>query len=241
MLTGELEIEFVEDDRVNLRLRTDPIAVASGKNSYRLLVPPTAARRDVAAFSVRVRFQSSKGVFDLGKHDLLVPMHDARQFLIAAPNLSRNTVSRLAGQLRLDAFRPTDNNLRRADLLTLPIEIDLPNLPTQALGLYPFDLLLLAEDGFTRLSARQLEAISEWVEQGGRVVVVPTGVLTPAHKSFLDRITSNVVAPGSFTLDPLGHLETDETGAKPAILPCRFGFGRALVLRTCPRSRKTAA
>jgi hypothetical protein len=238
VLTGELEIEFVEDDRVNLRMRTDPIAVASGKNSYHLLLPPTAARRDAAAFSVRVRFLSSKGMFDLGKHDLLVPMHDARQFLIAAPNLSRNTVARFAAQLRLDAFRPNDNNLRRADLLTLPIEVDLPNMPTQAIGLYPFDLLLLADDGFSRLSARQLEAIAEWVEQGGRVVVVPTGVLTPAHKSFLDRITSHAAAPGSFNLDPLGHLEVDEPGSKPSILPCRFGFGRALVLRALPEIKE---
>ncbi len=231
VLTGELEIEFVEDDRVHLRLRTDPIAVASGKNSYHLLLPPTAARRDVSAFFVHVRFLSSKGVFDLGKHDLLVPMHDARQFLIAAPNLSRNTVARFAAQLRLDAFRPNDNNFRRADLLTLPIEVDLPNMPTQALGLYPFDLLLLADDGFSRLSARQLETISEWVEQGGRVVVVPTGVLTPAHTSFLERITSHAAAAGSFNLDPLGHLEIDEPGSKESILRCRFGFGRALVLR----------
>jgi hypothetical protein len=238
VLTGELEIEFVEDDRINLRLRTDPIAVASGKNSYHLLLPPTAARRDAAAFSVRARFHSSKGVFDLGKHDLLVPMHDARQFLIAAPNLSRNTVARLAAQLRLDAFRPTDNNLHRADLLTLPTEVDLPNMPMQALGLYPFDLLLLAEDGFSRLSARQLEAVSEWVEQGGRAVIVPTGVLTPAHTSFLDRITSHAAAPGSFNLDPLGHLEIDETVSKASILRCRFGFGRALVLRAMPEIKE---
>jgi hypothetical protein len=238
VLTGELEIEFVEDERVNLRLRTDPIAVASGKNSYHLVLPPAAARRDAAAFYVRVRFVSSKGVFDLGRHDLLVPMHDARQFLIAAPNLSRNTVGRLAAQLRLDAFRPTENNLRRADLVTLPVEVDLPNVPTQALGLYPFDLLLLADDGFSRLSARQLDAVSDWVEQGGRVVIVPTGVLTPAHTSFLDRVTSHAAGPGSFNLDPLGHLEKDEPGAKASILRCRFGFGRALVLRAMPEIKE---
>ncbi len=235
VLTGELEIEYVEYAKVELSLRTDPIAVPSGKNSYHLLLPPVAAERNAAAFSIRVRFHSSKGEFDLGKHDLLVPMQDARQFLIAAPNLARNNVARLAGHLRLDAFRPDDTDrLRRAGLITLPIEVDLPNFASQAINLYPFDLLLLAEDGFSRLSARQLDAVGDWVEQGGRVVLVPTGVLTPAHQSFLNRITRHAAAPASFKLDPLGHLESDDFGSKAPILSCRDGFGRALVLRALP-------
>src|SRR5580692_5851952 len=190
VLNGELDFEFVDDNEVCVRLHGDPMVIPNGESSFRLVLPPMHARRNLAAFSVRVTFQSTKGTLNLGTHDLLVPLKGRRQFLIACPSLGKGPVARLAGQLRLDEFRPAQTDLRRADLVTVPVDLELRDMPAQAIGLYPYDLLLLAEEGFSRLSARQLEAVADWIEQGGRTVIVPTGVLTPDHQLFLQRVTS---------------------------------------------------
>jgi hypothetical protein len=95
--------------------------------------------------------------------------------------------------------------------------------------------LLLAEEGFSRLSGRQLEAVADWIEQGGRAVVVPNGILTPAHKLFLQRIASSEPDAPVFVLDGFGHLQGLPDGSKQPWLKCRCGFGRALILPAMPR------
>jgi hypothetical protein len=165
---------------------------------------------------------------------LLVPMRGKRQFLIGTPNLGREPVARLAARLRLDSFRPDSSDLRRGDLVTIPADVDLRDLPAQAIAIYPFDLLLLAEEGFSRLSARQLEAIGDWIEQGGRTVIVPTGVLTPDHQLFLQRVTSCEPGAPIFVLNQFGRLEGEPSGDKTPIVASRYGFGRTLILRTMP-------
>jgi hypothetical protein len=233
VLEGAFEFVFLDDNAVVLRVQSDPVAISGGQSSFRVTLPPVATRRVAATFFLRVYFHSAKDDFDLGNHDLIVPREGARQFLIGAPDLSRVAVGRLAVHLRLDAFRPEQSTTQRADLVTIPTEIDLRSLPAQAISFYPYDLLLLAEDGFSRLSAKQLDAVADWLAEGGRVVVVPSGVLTPAHQHFLEKITSDEPNPPQFALDHFGHL-AGETPAGPAILARRYGFGRVLILRKLP-------
>jgi hypothetical protein len=235
VLKGELDFEFVDDNEVCVRLHGDSIAIPNGDSAFRLVLPPMHARRNAAGFACRVTFRSTKGTLNLGTHDLLVPLKGRRQFLIAVPNQGKGPVARLAGHLRLDAFRPNDTDVRRADLVTVPVDLELRDMPAQAIGLYPYDLLLLAEEGFSRLSARQLEAVADWIEQGGRVVVVPSGVLTPAHKLFLQRITGCEPDAPVFVLDRFGHLQGDLTSSKRLWMKCRYGFGRALILPAMPQ------
>jgi hypothetical protein len=235
VVNGELDFEFVDDNEVCVRLHGDSIAIPNGDSAFRLVLPPMHARRNAAGFACRVTFRSTKGTLNLGSHDLLVPLKGRRQFLIAVPNLGKGPVARLAGHLRLDEFRPAQTDLRRADLVTVPVDLELRDMPAQAIGLYPYDLLLLAEEGFSRLSARQLEAVADWIEQGGCVVVVPSGVLTPAHKLFLQRVTGCEPDAPVFVLDRFGHLQGDLTSSKRRWMKCRFGFGRALILPAMPQ------
>ena len=237
VLNGELDFAFLEDNVLVLRLHGDPIVVPNGKTSFRLTLPSLEARRNVAAFAVRVAMHSTKGTFDLGTHDLLVPLRGKRQFVIGTPSLGRQPIAQLANRLRLDNYRSDAATLKRGDLVTVPAEIEVRDLPAQAIALYPFDLLVLAEEGFNRLSARQLDAIEDWIEQGGRAVIVPTGVLTPAHRLLLQKIASGAPDAPSFALNQFGRLEGEPTGGKTSIVPCRYGFGRALILRTMPASK----
>lgn len=234
VLNGQLDFEFLEDNQVILRLHGEPFAVPNGKSAFRLVLPSLEARRNSAACAVRVAWHSAQGTIDLGSHDVLLPYKGKRQFLIGTPNLSRGPVGQLAGRLRLDAFRPEGSNSKRGDLVTIPTDIELRDLPAQAIALYPFDLLLLAEEGFSRLSARQLDAVADWIDQGGRAVIVPTGVLTAAHKQLLQRITSCERDAPIFALNQFGRLEGEPIGAPTPIVACRYGFGRALILRAMP-------
>jgi len=235
VLAGELYFEFIEDLDVKLRLHGDPIAVPNGESAFHLVLPSMVADRSAARFAVRVTFRSAKGSFDLGTHDLVVPLKGRREFLIAVPNQGKENVARLAGRLRLDAFRPAQTGLRRADLVTVPVDLDVRDLPAQPIGLYSYDLLLLAEEGFSRLSARQLEAVADWIDQGGRAVIVPLGVLTPAHIAFLRRIAGSESDAPSFALDRFGGLQTESSNPKGSYFTCRYGFGRALILPAMPQ------
>jgi hypothetical protein len=235
VLKGELALVFTDDGQVCSRVNCDSIVVPSGESSIRVVLPSMAARRNAAAFAVHAVFNSSKGTFDLGNHDLIVPLRGNRQFLIAAPNLGQEIVVRLVGRLRLDSFRPAEKDSRRVQLVTLPVDVDLQDLPTQAIGLYPFDLLLLAGETFSRLSARQLDAVADWTEQGGRVALIPTGVLTAAHKQFLERITSRDPDAPKFVTDQFGRLVADPQDSQPTLRASRCGFGRALILRKMPQ------
>ena len=55
---------------------------------------------------------------------------------------------------------------------------------------------------FMRLLTQDLAvgASGGWIEQGGCAVIVPTGVLTPAHRLFLQRIASG--EPGALVASP---------------------------------------
>ena len=172
------------------------------------------------------------GTFNLGQHDLVVPLKGQRQFLFAVAGLGDASVNLFARQLSLDAFRPPD--AVRSVLLTLPVELDRHSLPASPIGLYPFDVLVFISEHFSRLSPRQLDTIAEWIEMGGGIVIVPTSVLTPAHAQFLQRITSGNANEPRFLLDRFGRLPARDIGAKDLLATCRHGYGRALIVNALP-------
>jgi hypothetical protein len=234
VLSGEIDLALVDDGVVCVQLTSDQVVVPQGESSFRLALPPVSARRNPAAFTLRAAFRSAKGLYNLGSHDLIVPLRGRRQFVIGAPGLNSEAVGRLATRLRLDAFRPSPADSSRSDLVSTPIDLDVWNLPTQSIGLYPYNLLLLAGDSFSRLSERQLDAVANWVEEGGCAVVVPTGVLTPSHQHFLVRMTSRETEAPLFALDQFGRLIDEPAGSRRRIRTCRCGFGRALILSAVP-------
>ncbi len=233
LMEGDLELTFVDDGEVRLRLQTGPLAVPNGQQSFRLFLPAMAANQERANFVVRAAFHGPRGPLDLGTHDLVVPLKGQRQFLLAAAGLGDATVNELTRHLGLDTFRPPDAG--RSVLLTLPVEFDPHAIPVDPVGLYPFDMLVFAGEYFSRLSARQLDTIAEWVQTGGGVVVVPTGVLTPAHTEFLERLAGRDAKAPRFIPDRFGRLPARKPGLKDWLIACRYGYGRALILQSMPR------
>jgi hypothetical protein len=232
LMEGELDLTFLDNRQVRWRLRTAPLAVPNGEKSFRLCLPAMWARTERTNFEVRVVFQGSRGPIDLGEHDLVVPLKGKRQFVMAAAGLGDATVNHLARQLGLDNYRPADST--RAILVTLPVEFELSAIPVDPIGLYPFDVLVFAGEYFSRLSPRQLDTIAQWTESGGGLVIVPTGVLTKSHTEFLERLVGADAKSSDFVLDKFGRLASRKPGSKDSLIPCRFGFGRALILQSMP-------
>jgi hypothetical protein len=232
LLEGELDFTFVDVREVRLQLRTAPLAVPNGEKSLRIFLPAMWVRSERTNFEVHAVFHGPRGPIDLGDHDLVVPLKGQRQLVMAAAGLGDATINQLARQLGLDNYRPADSN--RGLLLTLPVEFELSATPVDPTGFYPFDVLVFVGEYFSRLSPRQLETIGQWTQMGGGLVVVPTGVLTQAHTEFLERLIGADAASTEFGVDKFDRLPARKPGSQDWIIPCRYGFGRALILRSLP-------
>jgi hypothetical protein len=232
LMEGELDFTFVDTREVRLRLRTAPLAVPNGEKSFRVFLPAMWSRNEQTSFEAHVVFQGPRGGIDLGDHDLVVPLRGQRQFVMAAAGLGDATINQLTRQLGLDSYRPVDSN--RGLLLTLPVEFEVSAIPGDPTGFYPFDVLVFAGEYFSRLSPRQLETIAQWTQTGGGLVVIPTGVLTRSHTDFLERVIGVDAKSTEFVLDKFGRLPARKPGSKDWMIPCRYGYGRALILQAMP-------
>ena len=232
LMEGKLDFTFADAREVRLRLRTAPLAVPNGDKSFRVFLPAMWSRSQQTSFEVHVVFQGPRGGIDLGDHDLVVPLRGQRQFIMAAAGLGDATINQLTRQLGLDSYRPVDSN--RGFLLTLPVEFEVSAIPGDPTGFYPFDVLVFAGEYFSRLSPRQLETIAQWTQTGGGLVVVPTGVLAQSHTAFLERLVGADAKSTDFVLDKFGRLPARKPGSKDWIIPCRYGYGRALILLAMP-------
>ncbi|HET6323991.1 MAG TPA: hypothetical protein VFG04_04780 [Planctomycetaceae bacterium] len=231
VIEGPLELTFVDDDRIELRVVSTPIALPpDSKTSLRVSLPSLACLRTQTEFKVRVVLNATRRTFNLGTHDLLVPLKGMRQFVIAAPGLNEVHTGELARHLPLDEFRP--KNLSRQNFATFLVELDAHLIQGDPIALYPYDVIVLAGQHFSSLSARQLETLATWTESGGGIVVVPTGALSEAHIAFLAKLIGRERA--DFETDALGRLPQWESGHADWLSATRYGFGRSLILRSPP-------
>src|SRR5262249_46172082 len=130
----------------------------------------------------------------------------------------------------LDEFRP--KILNRQNFTTLLVELDAHRIQGDPIALYPYDVIVLSGQHFSSLSARQLETLATWTESGGGIVLVPTGALSEAHVALLAKLTGRERA--DFVTDALGRLPQWESGRPDWLIATRYGFGRALILRSPP-------
>ncbi|HEV8002871.1 MAG TPA: hypothetical protein VGP63_23505 [Planctomycetaceae bacterium] len=231
VLEGPLELTFVDDDRIQLRVVTTPIALPPDSKTFlRVPLPSMVCLRTQTEFKVRVVLNATRRTFNLGRHDLLVPLKGMRQFVIAAPGLNEVATGELARHLPLDEFRP--KNLSRQNFGTLLVELDAHRIQSDPIVLYPYDLIVLTGQHFSSLSARQLETLATWTESGGGIVVVPTGALSEAHVALLAKLTGRDRA--DFETDALGRLPQWDSSHADWLIATRYGFGRALILRSPP-------
>jgi hypothetical protein len=230
VIQGPLELEFFDDDRIATRLITTPLAISPDKTSLQIPLPGMVCLRTPTEFQVHIVLNSARRTFDLGKHDLLVPLRGSRQFVIGAPGLNEVNVGELVRHLLLDEYRPA--KLNRQNLATFPVELDAHRILGDPIGLYPYDVLVFVGEHFSSLTPRQLETLAIWTESGGGLVLVPTGVLGETHRQLLIKLAGSDAK--SFQTDALGRLPRLLPGKPDWLIAARYGFGRVLVLRSIP-------
>jgi hypothetical protein len=232
VITGPLEITFTDDNRVRTRLVTTPVAITpESTSSHRIELPAMACLRSSSESQMRVELDSTHRRFNLGTHDLLLPIRGMRQFVIGAPGLNEVDVGELVRHLSLDEFRP--HALNRQNFATFPVELDAHRIQGDPIELYAFDVLVFSGKHFSSLSSRQLETLGTWCESGGGLVIVPTGALTDAHCQFLARLSG--LDRTDFQTDKFARLPSRHPGQADWLTATNLGFGRALILRTAPQ------
>jgi hypothetical protein len=238
LIEGTLELTFIDDDRIQMRFVTNPIVIpADAKTTFRVQLPSMKSLRTPTEFQVYVVLDSTRRTFDLGSHDILIPLGGMRQFVIAAPGLNEVDVGALTRRLTMDEFRP--QKLNRQNFATFPVDFDPHRLLGDPIALYPYDVLVFVGKYFSSLSPRQLETLSHWTESGGGLVIVPTGALSDAHCRFLATLIGT--EPAKLQTDALGRLPQLGPQNPEWLTACRFGFGRALVLRSIPQFKANAS
>lgn len=143
-----------------------------------------------------------------------------------------------------------------SDLVTIPLRLS--DLPDEALGLSPFDVILLDNAPTEVLSERQRTALTAWVQRGGQLVLgggdglqrtlagLPP-LLQPVRVAAVEPMAITVTLPGAAgetpELLPLARWEVvpDAAGRKPYRVPLPLGpdSGIGVVEQRVGRGRVT--
>jgi len=233
LVEGRLEIDLAEGSEVRCRYSRPDVALTSGPQRLRLVLPSPGPGGYDSQLEARMVFRSDDGVFRLPPCPLFVPRRYDRGLVVAlADPRGRPGPETLAlfKALRLERFAPngraaqTDASGARPLVTTpaFPVPGDMPSNPAAYCA---FDAVVLAAEGFALMSRKQLDAALTWVRAGGSVLVLPTGGLKAHHASFMNSLagTEDAARP-VYALTPRGRVE-----GKTGLGLFRPGLGRAVV------------
>ncbi len=215
-LEGQLEMDLMDGPMVLYTYRTDDIVITPGKQSHRFILPAPASVD--SGMAVHMRFIGRNGEIDLGNTSFPATSAAERSFAICVSNpwsQADSKFEKIARSLRFERFDPsTDSPVHSVitSMQSLPPE----DLPYSPLGYFSCDIVFLADEGFSLLKEKQLDAIARWVEAGGSVCILPGGELKPHHTDFLNKLTGGAASP------------QNGNGLY------RFGLGRAAVIQHPP-------
>jgi hypothetical protein len=230
LIEGRLELNVYVGQRHVFDYTSPDMVLSEAGQKMRLALPPIRMFQpiDVTAYA---RFVTERMTYELGEFDLVYTPHWKRSLVVAVsqPNLAsqrRDQYSQYTS-LVLDRFCPDDR--ANLELLAIPAIIETSDLPVASAAYAGFDILLLENEGFSRLRAAQLEAIGHWAAAGGAVCVRPNRGLTPAHVDFLNRLAGAPSDRPDYGADATGGLVVASARASDRFVQHRFGLGRVVI------------
>jgi hypothetical protein len=234
LLRGTLEIRVNLSDRLVHRVEIPDYVVVPGETRFRMTMPEVnVSQLDLAVRAV-VSFRVREDTYDLGEHDLVIPIDSRRQQAVLGIEPKNRMTDRAQQELRdsllLHRFAPPEPDNRRNNLVSVPSVMDPADLPPTPLPLLGIDLVVIEPSALVDLKPDQLRAIATWVQAGGAVCVVcPPQVVSPDLAEFL-----NSLVP---TPDQTAVWQPTGTGgweiAVPSATKIRHGepgLGRAVIL-----------
>jgi len=227
LVEGHLELTVRDSGYVLGRVQSGELALTSGKQSFRLMLPHMTRYFYSDWAEAELIFVGEEHRFLLGRFPLSLPSGQQRQLVVCAPALDGGldpAAASVARSLFLERLDPRKLQPGERDLFTSVAAPAPEDLPLSALGYCSFDVVVLAGEAFGAVGERKLRAVRAWAEAGGSVCVVPQGNLEQRHLDFL-----NALAGGpAFRFDARGRIVRDED--KTGVLCARCGVGRAVVV-----------
>ncbi len=222
------------------RYRSDELALSSGGRRFGILMPPMQFLNEIPLLRIQAHFETEEGVIELEEQVLRVPLNDKRECVaavcLAAGQAPSEEWQEMARSLQLEAFNAQEE--MRNQLVTSPRFIVPEELPTDALGYFTYDVLVLSADAFADLRENQLEATLDWLRAGGSVCVQTSAdrSLTEQHVRFLNDVAApRSDSPPVYVLGDDQQLATSAPSDSVEMLTLhRVGLGRAALLRGFP-------
>ena len=240
LVEGRLELACYDGDKLLHRNVGSDVALFAGDRHSRTILPPMSLSSDLSTLTVRARFLTDTKEYDLGSSELRVPVFWRRSFVIGVLVPKENSgvagSAELGQSLRLDQLG--GNEIPGNQLVSIPSEIMPDDLRASGLGLFSFDVLALTSPGFNVLTEDQLDAIGDWVETGGSLLVSVDSDYSPAQAKFLNRIAGVPEDDPGMLTDADGLPPGEPGDRRDHFRMYRPGLGRSVILQAEEKADK---
>jgi hypothetical protein len=228
ILEGRLEMEFHEGNRVLGHYLSSELALTTGEQKFRMLLPAPLVPFSDSQVEVQMRFVTAANAVPLEPSALFLPTVTERSLVVAlcAPisSLSQSGIER---NLMVERFSPSVDRITQRLLTTSLLRLTPEDLPSQPLAYTPFDVVVLNSEAFKEASQRQLEALARWIRGGGSACVfIGSAGLQSQHIRFLNEMTDSV--PGDQTFLAENNPELVPIGKEVQSL--HSGLGRSVLV-----------
>jgi hypothetical protein len=226
---GALEFTMIEWGDVVYRYRTHDLAINSGDQRFRFMLPAASQSGVNSDRTLELRFLEKGRTTMLGGFPLNASQRNGVAHVIAvirpafrAPGGGTNPIWQA---LRLERFAPEEG----PNFDTTPIFFDPADVPADPLGFFPFDLVLIESDALGKMRERARAALFQWVNAGGSVCIMADRSLEPEHAEAINQLASGDPRWKPLLVAGPGEVQTPE---KMAL--ARVNFGRLAVASELP-------
>ena len=241
ILEGEIQFDISDSSQRLGSFTTGTIVLSGGEQRFRQLLPPMEVVDQYEQADIEVRFVTKSQTIRLGNQSVRIPRRQQGVFAIAACDAWDIAVAApaaiLAQHLEMEQFDPQRADLNRPvtarPITTVSTRASPQSLPTDPLNYTGYDMVVVAGDGFGALRDSQLQALRQWVEAGGSLLISPTGALQGHHLAFLNGLIAKSISNSTpYTLDGNGRLVDSVSRSEETARRLRTGLGRTAILRT---------
>ena len=226
LLEGRLELEFHDGNRVLGRYRSAEMALTTGEQAMRLLLPPLTATYDPQV-EVRVSFLAGSDRYTMDSQFLFVPVASERSLVVAVCAARTEPTQRdrdIQQSLRLERFQPSSGvSPPDRKMVTTMALLTPEDLPTQPLAYCAYDVVVLAAGTLGAARERQLEALGRWVEAGGSLCVFGAHDASPEGLRLVTRLARR---------EARTRTDASDTDAGSGIALSHSGTGRCVLVPT---------
>ena len=232
LLEGRLHLVLKDGNAQYGEFFSHDMVITSGQQRFSMLLPPINDLDMFTTLDIHTEFLTKDKTYDLDILARRVPGNQDRSFSVCACTPFTTTpgswFTRLVQHLHVIAISPLEVRQQLSSLPTFVIPDEMPNDPITYCG---FDLVVLSGDGFAAMGQKKLSVLHDWINAGGSVCIIPTGILSPYHATLLNELcrANDDVPP--FLLDSAGKLMgTADWAAQPEVRMFRKGLGRVAII-----------